>query len=335
MDENENENENDNESIGVLIPTRNCVALVSEHADSIKAWLDLAREIVIVDSESKDGTIEALRERLPHPRIKILNHPPGLYQSWNFGLQNITAHYAYIATVGDSITRPGLEHLLAVAREFQSDVVISKPRCVGAGGAPGPATRWLIDEILERLKIRQPRLLSTAEQFLFAVANTWGAILGSSASNLYRTNCLKERPFPVEFGTSGDGAWGILNAFDVKIAVTPGCFSTYRHHEKACPPSDYRVESVALKLFRLAQTVVERQSPRNPLVRQILGQIRWPQLEQAINTCVVEQAKLDSGRQPGRPWFLRPGAWKARLARGQARKRIDHIIDDALVARAK
>ena len=72
------------------------------------------------------------------------------------------------------------------------------------------------------------------------MTNTRGAILGSSASNLYRTQCLKERPFPTDFGTSGDGGWGILNAFDVKIAVTPRCFSTFRHHQKAYALSDYQ-----------------------------------------------------------------------------------------------
>ena len=256
--------------ISILIPTRNCAALVPGHLESLRAWLDLAEEVVVVDSDSKDGTLELLRAGLSHPRLKFLNRPPGLYQSWNFGIQNAGARYVYLATVGDSITRRGVEHLFSVAEKVQSDVVISKPDFVSATGGALPDDRWTIDVILSRLQIERPRLLSTAEQFLFAVTNLWGAILGSSASNLYRADCLKQRPFPTEYGTAGDGAWAILNIFEVKIAITPERFSTFRFHEKAYAAADYHVESLALKLFRLAQGVVARQGPLNPACRGFL-----------------------------------------------------------------
>lgn len=318
--------------ISVLIPTRNCAALVPGHLESLRSWMDLAEEVVVVDSDSRDGTVELLRAGISHPCVRFLNHPPGLYQSWNFGIQNLHAKYTYIATVGDSIERHGVEHLLDVAGQFQSDAVISKPRFVAAGGEPLPDSHWPIDEILERLHIRKPHLLSPSEQFLLAVTNTWGAILGSSASNLYRTECLQRRPFPTEFGTAGDGGWGILNVFEVKIAVTPARFSTFRHHEKAYSLSDYHVASLALKLFRLAQTVIEQQRPRNPLVGQILDEVRWPELERELDTSFVEQDKLESSRGGKVPWFLQPGAWKARLTRDRARKQIEQIRDQVLAS---
>ena len=162
-------------SIGVLIPTRNCASLLPGHIRSLMAWIDLAEEIIVVDSDSRDGTVELLRAGLSHPRVKFLTHPPGLYQSWNFGIQNVSAKYIYVATVGDPIERRGIQHLYDVAETFQSDVVISKPRFISEAGEPLPDDRWPIDVILERLRIQRPELLTTAEQFLIAVTNTWGA----------------------------------------------------------------------------------------------------------------------------------------------------------------
>ncbi len=317
-------------SIGVLIPTRNCAALIPGHIESLRSWIDPGDEIVIVDSESRDGTVDLLRAGLSSYRIKVLNHPPGLYQSWNYGIQNVGSQYVYIATVGDSITRDGIAHLLEVAAHFNCDAVISKPRSVDAAGGPMPDSRWPIDEILERLKLREPRVLSAGEQFLFAVTSFWGAILGSSASNLYRTRCLKERPFPTEFGTSGDGGWGILNMFDVKIAATPRVFSTFRHHEKAYARADYYVESLAVKFFRLAQRVVKENKSRSAVVSKILDKARWPELERALETCVVEQDKLERCRGKMPPWFLKPAAWKARAARDRARGEVEEIVTAVL-----
>jgi glycosyltransferase involved in cell wall biosynthesis len=56
---------------------------------ALRSWLDLAQEVVVVDSESSDGTVEFLQSELRHPNLRFLSHPPGLYQSWNFGIRNL------------------------------------------------------------------------------------------------------------------------------------------------------------------------------------------------------------------------------------------------------
>jgi glycosyltransferase involved in cell wall biosynthesis len=314
-------------SFAVLIPTRNCAALVPGHLKSLKEWIDLAEEIIVVDSDSRDGTVELLRAGLSHPRVKFLSHPPGLYQSWNFGIQNVSAKYIYVATVGDPIERHGIQHLYDVAEMFQSDVVISKPRFISEAGEPLPDDRWPIDVILDRLRIKRPELLTTAEQFVFAVTNTWGAILGSSASNLYRADFLKPRPFPTEYGTAGDGGWGIEHIFDVKIAVTPERFSNFRQHEKAYSLADYHVESLASKLFFLAQAVVARQRKTNPAIESVLREVSWTELEKSLDTARLAQSSLESLRHRGLPWFFNPAAWRARSVRNRAEATVSRIMD--------
>jgi glycosyltransferase involved in cell wall biosynthesis len=316
--------------ISVLIPTRNCGALVPGHIESLRPWIDLAEEVVVVDSDSKDGTVDLLRAGLSHPRVRFLNHPPGLYQSWNFGIQNTAAKYIYVATVGDSITPDGIGQLFQVAEQFQADVVISKPDFIDHSGSPMADDRWPIDVIIDRLGINGPRLLTTAEQFLLAITNTTGAILGSSASDLYRGDCLKARPFPIDYGTSGDSAWGIQNIFEIRIAVTLARFSSFRYHEKAYPLAQYAIDSLTARFFRLAQTIVAQQCATNPALPPVLNSIRWPELEKALEIVPIQQAQLEAYRRKSLPWFLNPAAWRVRSARNRAERRIDSIMDAVL-----
>ena len=311
--------------IAVLIPTRNSGALLPGHLQSLREWVDLAEEIVVVDSHSHDGTQEMLRAGLSHPRVTFLTHPPGLYQSWNFGIQNVSAKYVYVATVGDPISRRGIQHLYEVAEEFQSDIVISKPDFIGAAGQPLPGDHWPIDVILNGLKIERPQLLSTAELFVFTASNPWGAVLGSSASNLYLASCLKARPFPTEYGTAGDVAWGIQNVFEVTLAVTPERISSFRQHEKAYALSEYHVESLIPKLSQLVQTVVARKKETNPAVLPLLQEIRWLEHKQALDALTLWKLKLEEYRNGFIPWFLIPAAWAARSARDRAGKAVADI----------
>ena len=64
--------------VGVLVPTLSCAPLLPRHLESMAQWLDLVEEVVVVDSFSKDGTLEMIKSKLRHPRLRILSHPPGL-----------------------------------------------------------------------------------------------------------------------------------------------------------------------------------------------------------------------------------------------------------------
>ncbi len=314
--------------IGVLIPTRNCASLIPGHIESLRRWIDLAAEIVIVDSQSSDGTVELLRKNLSHPKVRFLEHPPGLYQSWNFGMQNLATKYVSIATVGDSITRAGVEHLFAVAEKFQSDVVISKPRFVSERGGELPDGRWPIDDIVGRLQVRTPRELSPDEQFFFALTNTWGAILGSSASNLYRTACLQERPFPTDFGTAGDGGWGMRHTFEVRMAVTPERFSTFRYHEKSYAPSEYHLDHFAVKMFRAGEETLARELKKSPQRRRQLEELRLTELPAVIERHLAHQRSLEECRKKKIPWIFQPAAWRCRRLRNESQNELNRLKDE-------
>jgi hypothetical protein len=121
--------------------------------------------------------------------------------------------------------------------------------------------------------------------------------------------------------------------FDVRIGVTPERFSTFRQHHKAYSLADYHVDSLALKLFRLAQNVIARQRSSNPALPEILEAVHWSELEPALNMAGLAQDELETLRRRKTPWFLQPSAWRARLARGRARRKINQITRRVLAGR--
>ncbi|HWF19528.1 MAG TPA: glycosyltransferase [Verrucomicrobiae bacterium] len=308
-------------SIGVLVPTFNCAGLVANHMESLNSWIDLATEVVVVDSDSTDGTVEQLKKNLRHPNVRFLQHPRGLYQSWNFGIGKLTTEYAYISTVGDSISREGLEHLREIATAHECDVVLSKPRFVDNEGHSQGQTCWPIDDLRGHFPGQQPLVLEGLELSLLVLANCTAAILGSSASNLYRTRCLQQRSFPTEYGTVGDGAWGLINAHDMRMGFTGEIFSTFRDHPKAYSRSDYFVDSLHNKLFNLACESFKCHVAQSSEMQKRARMANADLIMQTLARHLACQCRLGKCRDMKLPWILNPAAWVARLDRDrQARK---------------
>jgi hypothetical protein len=207
-----------------------------------------------------------------------------------------------------------LEHLAEVIARLRGDVVISKPRFVDVKGGPIAAPRWPIDDVTSTLQIAEPIALSGLGLFLFTLANYRDAILGSSASNLYRTRCLQENPFPVEYGTAGDGGWGLENCFKVRVGVTPRVFSNIREHPKSYSKAEYAVDQMSRKMLdRICQTYREA-ATSSPALAQTAKDLQVDRMIELIEEQLVWQQRLEDYRRRS-IWVLRPGAWKARMAR--------------------
>ena len=150
------------------------------------------------------------------------------------------------------------------------------------------------------------------------------ALLGSSASNLYRSACLRERPFPADYGTAGDCAWGLAHALRVDIAVTPGVFSTFREHQKAYAPSAYAVADLVLRLEALAEQAFAVATQADAALAAAPEASVIAALLRAREQIRVNQRALSAIRKSaGLPWFLRPRAWQARGRRNAGREAFD------------
>lgn len=317
--------------IGVVLPTFNSMAYLEDHVRGMEPWLDLVEQVVVVDSHSSDGTPEFLRSRLRHPRIEIVQHPPGLYESWNFGIGRIGATYTYISTVGDSIEREGLQHLARTAESLQCDVVVSPPRIVDSRGRPAPGRSWPVHELVDRLGITEPVTLDRRYAFSYAVFfGMWlRAILGSSASDLFRTAVLQERPFPTDRCSVGDTFWGVLHAMEVDLAITPRVCATFRMH-----PAPHRRRDQASRrvlhesLVRESRTSLRRSGAAGRASHE-------EEVFALLDRCLDAQEDLrrvDTALRAYRRrhplWFLRREAWRIRSTRNFALDRLTHVRRD-------
>ena len=311
--------------LGVVIPTKNSMKYLPGHLENLATWIDLAEQVVVVDSFSADGTMDYLKKNLRHPQTKFLEHPPGLYASWNFGIRQLTSEFCYISTVGDSITRAGVEHLAATASRLNCDVLVSRPDFVNETGQRCAGPEWPMDDVIRRLRLRKPFRLPSAIMVATALAHTGGAITGSCASDLFRTAMLQKYPFLLEFGTAGDGAWSLQNAGRLKWAATQEKETTFRRHPTVASTAEVKAGGISNQFAPLAGKMVsewlESDSSEFPVemredIRRLLAlSIEFEESRRRFNC-------LRKGKWP---WILNPAAWKIRTERNQLKIQVQAL----------
>jgi glycosyltransferase involved in cell wall biosynthesis len=308
--------------IGVVIPTKNSIKYLPGHVENLAAWIDQAEQVVVVDSFSTDGTVDYLKRNLRHPKIKFIEHPPGLYASWNYGIRQISSEFCYIATVGDSITRAGLEHLATAASRLNCDVLVSRPEFVNEAGQPCDGPEWPMDTIIERLKLLKPVRLHPAIILATALTHAGGAITGSCASDLFHTVTLQKHPFPLDFGVAGDGAWSLQNAGRVKWAATPEKVTTFRRHPPTASTAEVNAGQTANQFAQIAETVVSEwlESNSGDAPVEVCKNIR--QLMPLSIEHEKSRRQYNFLRKQKWPWILNPSAWAGRSKRNQLKSQV-------------
>lgn len=222
-------------SLSVIFPTYECRKLIECSITSIQSWLDLADEVIIVDSHSSDSSGDFLAQSISHSNLKILKTPRGLYESWNAGIAHSTGKYIYISTAGDTIERSHLLHLLAEIEKKSADIIISVPQSLNPTNSRNWSHGWRTPSLIKSINEENILLLSKAEAFTYTFIDCPGSLMGSMASNLFRGQYLRERPFPIEYKRVGDTAWMMRYCGDCRIAISPRIGSTFLHHSSDPP----------------------------------------------------------------------------------------------------
>lgn len=206
---------------------------MTRHLDAMEQWLDLAHEVIVVDSRSTDGTLDLIRRRLRHPNVRIIERDRGLYASWNEGIAATTGDWIYISTAGDTIDRGQLLRLRRCGEASRADVVISPCAFVDEAGLVLPAKARRNPRLHQEMGGRGPVLLPppVVRYLAFRSAGTH-ALLGSCASDLFRGDFLRARPFPLDYGTHGDTAWTLRHAHEMRLCLVPEIGSTFCIHAK-------------------------------------------------------------------------------------------------------
>jgi glycosyltransferase involved in cell wall biosynthesis len=214
--------------VSVIIPTRNCRSELVEHLKMMQPVFEKAAQVIGVDGSSEDGTAEVLSEFIEsRPNAKFLSLPPGLYEGWNAAVAEADQPWVYFSTIGDFISLEGLSKLLGSADSLKLDLVISPPKMVQEDGTDSPL-KWPIHHFTSSSKTKEIHVLSLEQKILGFCSFFTGSILGSSASNIYKTDFLKQHPFPTDFGHAGDTIWAVRNLTDMRAAIIPENFATFR-----------------------------------------------------------------------------------------------------------
>lgn len=314
-------------AVGVLLPTRNAMKLLPAHWETMQPWLPLVEEIVVVDSDSQDGTVEFLREKLAGHPVRFFHRPPGIYDCWNFGLQQLRSRYAYISTVGDGITREGLTAHVQIAEQLTADVVVSPPELVDATGTPSGRNEWPVHRLVGNLGLTQPTAYDGLLPFAFAMAYFPFAILGSSASNLYRTSVLQQKPFPTEFGWNGDGAWGLLHALNVRLVLSPARVSFFRQHARNFPREIYYVTNAEDRLCTQTLAEFEKTVAGSPALQAQVKRFNLDRFLRRVVEVHLLRSELMRLRKRWRWfWVLLPRAWQVRRQRNLGRRECEHQL---------
>jgi hypothetical protein len=315
-------------SLGLVIPTFNSRRYLERHLEGLLPWIDLVQEIVVVDSESTDGSPEFLRDRLPHPNLRVLTRPPGLYASWNYGISQLGTDFFMMSTTGDIISREGVEALLRCAADGERDVVLSKPVFVDLEGR-GKDIRWPVDDMLEGLQPGESRQFSGLEALVYAIGCPDSALLGSSASNLYRTEFFRARPFPLGWGVAGDAGWVWQHAAEAQWTAVAGDFSCFLLHPPQSTESDRR-PTADQRADRTLRDAVPRWIAGGHVSPQELAAIGWERLLRCLARYLDFKTNLDASRHHSTPWFLRASIWKKRRTRRTAFAALQRSSDRAL-----
>ena len=322
--------------LGVVIPTKNSMPYLPRHVAGLRPWLDLAAEVVVVDSHSTDGTVDYLRANLVHPAMRFTSHPPGLYASWNHGIAQIRSEFVYLATTGDTITRNGICQLVEAANSLECDVVISKPTFCDQADKPLPDIIWPVDDIIITLDVTQPRKLHQLEAVIFAAVHTNGALTSSSASSLFRAEILRRHPFPTDFGTAGDAAWGAQHAAEVRWGVIAEKFSTFLVHPTNASADEKESFAGARRMDAVVREAGQTWCRNRTIKVEDLVRIGWSELLVVLAGYLDAKSKFDRLRRGGLPWSLNPAAWIARAQRNRLLVQLHELKRAALkVVRAE
>jgi hypothetical protein len=185
-------------------------------------------------------------------------------------------------------------------------VVVSQPEFTFDPHITIQSPVWPVQAIIEFYDIEQPSVIDPLAALAHAVRSIPNAILGSSASNLYRGDHLRARPFPTCFRMCGDTGWAIRHALETRFCYTARVGSIFRFHSDtySCP-DDKTIKWVCAALQDEGIRVLrENKTQANNDLFEIL---ECSLVLKARH--LLARAEWSQARREGRiPWYLRPSA---------------------------
>lgn len=152
-------------------------------------------------------------------------------------------------------------------------------------------------------------------------------MLGSSASNLYRTATFQRFPFPTEFGSQGDGVWAWFHAAEITWGVIPDQISSFLLH----PHTGHYPQKHILDKPSAATILsdsMQRWLDQGVVDQSTYDRLRWNQLINLLSSYLDAKMAFDADRRKALPWALNPRAWQNRSARNAVKQRLHQLKEE-------
>jgi glycosyltransferase involved in cell wall biosynthesis len=143
-------------TIAVVIPNRNDSVHLAKCLDSVLAQNVLPEQIIVVDDQSTDNSLEVIREKLfDIPQAKMIANIArlGTMGALNEGLKYVTSEYVLFLSSNDYLEGDIFEHAKS---------------CISSADSPGvwSAMVWAVDESGHRLHLYPSPVISFTDAFL-------------------------------------------------------------------------------------------------------------------------------------------------------------------------
>lgn len=123
--------------ISVIIPTYNSEKFIEDTLDSVRAQTYGNLEIIIVDDDSKDKTVEKVKEYMDRDtRIKLLqnNKNSGVAVSRNKGIKRASGEYIALLDSDDLWAGNKIEEQIKLAEKTDGDIIYSSYSLIDENG---------------------------------------------------------------------------------------------------------------------------------------------------------------------------------------------------------
>lgn len=278
--------------VSIVLPSYQCRPQLEHHVEFMAPVLAACARTIWVSSPSEDGTHEFSEKCARWFGGLSLVLPRGLYQAWNQGIARVETPWTYISTVGELVLPEFLGRMIRRGESTRADLVVSAPF-----PTPGnlPFTRrWPVRKHGWFLWCWPGRLLPRPFLLYSSLAGGHATMMGSSASNLYRTVFLQEKPFPENFGDFGDSALLYRTIGHIRITFCRGWGSGFVPHE---------AERVVPRMSSFRRLVRETRSSLTPFAWKAIARFL------AIRTLLAQKR----GARPSRGWWLNPALFWFRV----------------------
>ena len=247
--------------VSILLPSKNPGRFLQERLRSIFAQSMTDWELIIVDSNSNDGSLEVFNDLVKKDsRVSLFIRPPGLYQAWNFAIEKARGKYVYFATADDTMSNTALEKMSNALEEHpECDLCDSLLRLIDGNGNEihefddmYVAHYWHLSYPRNQIHVRE----KPADFF----AHLGGKTVYTSITQLMikRTLFDKTGYFPVDFGPSADYMWGMRASLYANVIFLPEYLSAWRIHDaQATHGTDDKTRKNFFLMAQMAQQVLK------------------------------------------------------------------------------